>query len=413
MLNNDDTSTATTATTGGAPAPALTVEQKLFEREKHIQYFKRLLQMLPQQYSSHDTHRVIMGMYAIGGLELLGVLDETVSEANRKDWIEWIYAQQRIPSTTGEDSDDHDALYGFAGPFSGLPFPENTGNQDKHGCECGLHSTVYDSGHITVTYAALMALVALGDDLSRVAKEPILRTLRRLQLPSGAFIPTTTDYQPDMRFVYCAAVISHILNDWSGINRDTTLEFIRQCQSYDYGFGQNSHEESHGGSTYCAIASLGLMGGEALGDQRTMVRGENEDSAAFEKRKARAGFIDKEATRKWLIMRQTTGFQGRINKPTDTCYSFWVGGSLAILGSIDLVNENCDRGYLMETQHKVLGGFGKWANTFPDAMHSYMGLAGLSLIGEPGLRPMDPLLNTSKRLQERLYTQSVFWKTSA
>jgi hypothetical protein len=54
MLNNDVTSTATT---GGAPAPAVAVEQKKFEREKHIQYFKRLLQMLPHQYSSHDTHR--------------------------------------------------------------------------------------------------------------------------------------------------------------------------------------------------------------------------------------------------------------------------------------------------------------------------------------------------------------------
>ncbi|KAF9385906.1 Geranylgeranyl transferase type-1 subunit beta [Podila verticillata] len=411
MLNNEDVATETTATEGVAPAPA--AEQKKFEREKHIQYFKRSLQMLPQPYSSMDTHRVIMGMYAIGGLELLGVLDETLSEANRKDWIEWIYAQQRIPSTTGKDSDDHDALYGFGGPFSGLPFPENTGKQDKHGCECGLHTTVNDSGHITVTYAALLALVALGDDLSRVAKEPILRTLRRLQLPSGCFIPTTTDYQPDMRFVYCAAAISHILNDWSGMNRDTATDFIRKCQSYDYGFGQNPHQESHGGIAYCAIAALGLMGAEAMQDQRTMVQGAGEERSAFEKRQAKAGFLDKEATRKWLIMRQTTGFQGRINKPTDTCYSFWVGGSLAIMGSIDLIDKAWDRGYLMETQHKTLGGFGKWVDTFPDAMHSYMGLAGLSLIGEPGLRPMDPLLNASRRVQERLYTQSVFWRTSA
>lgn len=62
-------------------------------------------------------YRVIMGMYAIGGLELLGVLDETVSEANRKDWIEWIYAQQRIPSTTGEDSGKMRALSSFCSFF--------------------------------------------------------------------------------------------------------------------------------------------------------------------------------------------------------------------------------------------------------------------------------------------------------
>jgi len=56
MLNNEDTAAATTTETEGvAPAPA--VEQKKFEREKHIQYFRRSLQMLPQPYSSMDTHR--------------------------------------------------------------------------------------------------------------------------------------------------------------------------------------------------------------------------------------------------------------------------------------------------------------------------------------------------------------------
>lgn len=41
---------------------------------------------------------MMLGMFALSGLELLGVLEETVSEANRKDWIEWVYSQQRIPA---------------------------------------------------------------------------------------------------------------------------------------------------------------------------------------------------------------------------------------------------------------------------------------------------------------------------
>jgi prenyltransferase beta subunit len=38
----------------------------------------------------------------------------------------------------------------------------------------------------------------------------------------------------------------------------------------------------------------------------------------------------------WLVYRQSTkeeqkgGFNGRVNKPTDTCYSFWVGGALDV-----------------------------------------------------------------------------------
>ena len=39
----------------------------------------------------------------------------------------------------------------------------------------------------------------------------------------------------------------------------------------------------------------------------------------------------------WLVSRQVNsqdpghgGFNGRVNKPVDTCYSFWVGGALDV-----------------------------------------------------------------------------------
>lgn len=67
-----------------------------------------------------------------------------------------------------------------------------------------------------------------------------------------------------------------------------------------------------GGWTYCAIASLCLMGRleEAL-SQRELDR-----------------------IRRWCIMRQQTGFHGRPNKPVDTCYSFWVGATLEVQTSV-------------------------------------------------------------------------------
>ncbi|KAG0196682.1 Geranylgeranyl transferase type-1 subunit beta [Mortierella sp. GBA30] len=263
-----------------------------------------------------------------------------------------------------------------------------------------------------MTYTALLSLLLLGDDLSRVAKEPILCSLRKLQQPNGCFIPCITDFEPDIRFTYCAAAISYILNDWSGVNQESMLQFIRDCQTFEHGLSQSPHQEAHGGTSYCGIAALGLMGQEALQDQKTMVRRTDEDEEAFDKRKSRAGFVDKEGTLRWCLQRQTTGFQGRANKLTDTCYSFWVGGALATMESMDLVNFECNRGYLMETQHKTFGGFAKWVDTLPDVLHSYMGVAALSLMGEPGTRPLDPLLNVSKRVQDRLHTQSVFWKTS-
>ena len=40
----------------------------------------------------------------------------------------------------------------------------------------------------------------------------------------------------------------------------------------------------------------------------------------------------REAIGHWCMQRQVGGFQGRVNKDPDTCYSFWVGASLKMLG---------------------------------------------------------------------------------
>ena len=63
-----------------------------------------------------------------------------------------------------------------------------------------------------------------------------------------------------------------------------------------------------GGSTFCAVAALILMG---------------QLSECFREKE-----IDK--IKRWCILRQKSGFQGRPNKPVDTCYSFWVGASLQV-----------------------------------------------------------------------------------
>jgi geranylgeranyl transferase type-1 subunit beta len=38
-----------------------------------------------------------------------------------------------------------------------------------------------------------------------------------------------------------------------------------------------------------------------------------------------------ETLKAWLVNRQTNGFNGRANKPSDSCYSFWIGSSLKVI----------------------------------------------------------------------------------
>eukprot|EP01042_Synura_sphagnicola_P001706 gene1706-2000_t len=63
-----------------------------------------------------------------------------------------------------------------------------------------------------------------------------------------------------MRFLFCASAISSLLNDWSGVDVDRSVSYIQSCRTYEGGFGLTPGAEAHGGSTYCALASLSLMG---------------------------------------------------------------------------------------------------------------------------------------------------------
>lgn len=116
-----------------------------------------------------------------------------------------------------------------------------------------------------------------------------------------------------------------------------------------------------------------------------------------------------EGLKRWLVFRQVDGFQGRPNKPVDTCYSFWVGASLKILDTLHLTNYANNKKYVYETQDDVVGGFSKWPDTYTDPMHTYLGLAGLSLIGEKGLLEIVPTLNITKRTYEHLKKLHCEW----
>lgn len=158
-----------------------------------------------------------------------------------------------------------------------------------------------------MTFAALNLLLTLEDDLSRLDKEAILTSLGELQQPDGSFTATNQDFENDVRFLYSVCCICYVLNDWSKIDVDRACRFLTNCLTYEGAFGQNPGSEAHGGSTFCSVASLYLMNKLDILDERQIKK-----------------------LREWCLNRQTTGFNGRVNKPWDTCYSFWIGSTLKV-----------------------------------------------------------------------------------
>ena len=133
-------------------------------------------------------------------------------------------------------------------------------------------------------------------------------------------------------------------------------------------------QEGHGGTTYCALAALKLLGKlESIDDKEGLIQ--------------------------WCTRRQIGGLQGRTNKKADTCYSFWVGASLHMLGAVELLAPEPLIEFIGKCKCAV-GGYSKVVGIYPDVLHSFYSLCGLSLVGCPRLLPLEPTLGMTARAAE-------------
>lgn len=98
----------------------------------------------------------------------------------------------------------------------------------------------------------------------------------------------------------------------------------------------------------------------------------------------------------WCLSRQVGGFQGRVNKDPDVCYSFWIGGSLQMIGCLDFVDQKQVKDFLLKCQANS-GGFSKYPDMYPDVLHSYYSICWLSIVAEEGFESLDCTLGVSNR----------------
>ncbi|EXJ81418.1 hypothetical protein A1O3_07710 [Capronia epimyces CBS 606.96] len=414
---------------------SMSAEGKMqLDRERHVKYWKRCSQLLPEPYTSGEASRMSFGFFIVAALDLLGALETVITPAERQSWIEWIYTCQ-VPHTGG--------FRGFTGTIlGGMRNPQNW------------H---WDPANLPNTYFALATLVILGDDLGRVKRRECLAWVRRLQRPNGSFgeflgEDNVVEGADDLRLCLCAVGTMKILqgNEQSiEIDAFRLRQFITNCQSHEGGFGQAPLLEAHSGLNYCAIAALSFLGllrnppesiqqvaSQAkldvtgcvrwmLDRQTTWIDGEDEDEdedseddderGDEDERKEKDFKHDEDEPQKQPLnlsslrdglMAQEpaagAGFCGRCGKMADTCYCFWNVGALAILQQHQLVDIEALRRYLLQHVAHLIGGFGKAPGELPDVLHSYLGLATLAIYNEPGLKEFDPTFCFSKEAVEKM-----------
>lgn len=227
--------------------------------------------------------------------------------------------------------------------------------------------------HLLFTLSALQILHLYGERGNAKTTAYILS----LQHASGSFAGDEWG-EVDSRFVYCAVAALHLLQ---GIDRDVVeraLCYLKRCVSpMDGSFGAVPGAESHGGQVFCAVAAFELARRHGI----------------------HSGYFDHtEQLLEWLAMRQQSsdgGFSGRPQKATDVCYSWWILSAVAILQpSFKCIDATALRQFILASQDQSDAGacIADRPGDVGDLYHTFFGLAGLALLGEAGLREVDPAL---------------------
>ncbi|KAH9488414.1 hypothetical protein Btru_067372, partial [Bulinus truncatus] len=233
--------------------------------------------------------------------------------------------------------------------------------------ECGGFScSIGHDPHLLSTLSAIQILT-LYDAVDSVNVEAVVKWVKGLQQSDGSFYGDKWG-EVDTRFSFCAVACLSLLNQMDEINVDKAVEFVVSCMNFDGAFGCRPGSESHSGQVYCCVGMLSLTGS---------LHHVNADQLGW-----------------WLCERQlpSGGLNGRPEKLPDVCYSWWVLASLKIIGRLHWIDKSKLIEFILACQDEETGGFSDRPGDMVDPFHTLFGLAGLSLLGDTSVKPVNPVL---------------------
>lgn len=213
--------------------------------------------------------------------------------------------------------------------------------------------------HILPTLSALQVLKIFYSDLNVLENEKqdrIVNFIKNLQLPDGSFQGDKYG-EVDGRFIYSSLSALMILGRLTKSISEPAVKFILKCQNYDYAFGMLPGHESHAAYVFTCVAALAITNSLHLIN--------NESKLAS-----------------WLSERQSLhdgGLNGRPEKLSDVCYSWWVFASLNILKKDHWIDKTKLEKYILSCQD-MSGGISDKPGNDPDIFHTCFGICALSLI---------------------------------
>lgn len=340
----------------------------LLHTAKHHRY---LVEKLQAGNTHHlDSSRPWLVYWPMHALDLLKTLPHALKrgDINAENLFTWIFRCWSYIDNDDDDDDD-DAENDSTNDHSVASAPrQRVGGFGGGPCQAPM---------LASCWAACASLVILCSEVPQLRPRlkgqldtaALSEWLISLRLLDGGF-RMFQGGEVDLRASYCAACIVAVFNlDAERIFPIECVGYVGHCQSLDGGVACNVHgAEGHGGYVSCGFKALVLIHALREGQKRQRRRrmnGVSEETVAATMSLAAPifaplnfsvrSFVDLDQLRRWCALRQdpcTGGFSGRVNKLVDACYSWWVGGALACIATVEAVELLLQKQQERQKQHQ-------------------------------------------------------------
>ncbi|KAK8205672.1 Rab geranylgeranyltransferase [Zalaria obscura] len=239
--------------------------------------------------------------------------------------------------------------------------------------------------HMLYTVSAVQIITTLDawEELERripAGREKIGRFIAGLQTQSGTFAGDEWG-ETDTRFLYGALNALSLMNLLHLVDLESAVAHVQTCTNLDGGYGTEPGAESHAGQIFTCVGALAIAG--------------------------RMDLVDIDRLGGWLSERQLSngGLNGRPEKLEDVCYSWWVISSMAMIGRLHWIDKTKLSEFILRCQDHEFGGISDRPGDMVDVFHTNFGIAGLSLLGYPGLIEIDPRYCMPREVTRRVMVE--------
>ncbi|XP_078416784.1 geranylgeranyl transferase type-2 subunit beta isoform X2 [Cetorhinus maximus] len=187
-----------------------------------------------------------------------------------------------------------------------------------------------------------------------------------------------------MSGIYWGLTVMDLMRQLHRMNKEEILQFVKSCQHECGGVGASIGHDPHLLYTLSAVQILSLYDSLHVIDVDKVVqyvKGLQQEDGSF-------------AGDKWGEIDTRFSFCAVATLALllpDVCYSWWVLASLKIIGRLHWIDKDKLSRFILACQDEETGGFADRPGDVVDPFHTLFGVAGLSLLGDQQIKPVNPV----------------------